>query len=129
MNAADFSNSLHFWSLSHTNAWLKYDFKDRKVHPTFYSIRTYSAGIGNSHLRSWVIEGSNTNNDNDWKVLDSRNNMTCLNNTDAEVTLKITENLDENESFRFLRFHQTGQNYKNGFSLAISALEFFGSLN
>ncbi|KAK8897750.1 hypothetical protein M9Y10_015715 [Tritrichomonas musculus] len=55
------------------NSWLKYDFKNRKVRPTHYSIRSKPDRPGSAHPMNWVIEGSNSDNDEDWTVIDRRN--------------------------------------------------------
>lgn len=55
------------------NVWLKYGFIERKVHPTAHSIRNRNLGDGNN-LMNWVIEGSNTDQENDWTLLDTRQN-------------------------------------------------------
>lgn len=76
---------------------------------------------------NWVIEGSNTNSDYDWKVLDSQANNKSLDYKSAEKTFDISANLDKNESFRYLRLRVTGS---NNFThvLYVSAIEFFGQL-
>lgn len=49
-----------------------FDFKYRKVRPNYYSIRSCDG----SHLKNWVIEGSN--NQDYWEILDTRNDETSL---------------------------------------------------
>lgn len=36
--------------------WLKIDFKEKRVRPNNYSIRTWHLGPGNSHLMNWAVE-------------------------------------------------------------------------
>ena len=87
-NVADFSSNIHFCSMFDVNSWLMIDFKERKVHPTFYSIRSYRGKEG-YNLKSWVVEGSNTGNSNDWMILDSRENNSTLNSPLITKTFKI----------------------------------------
>lgn len=128
-NASDLHNSNNcFESKDEQNSWLKYDFGSQKVHPTHYSIRTRHDSNCH-HLRNWVIEGANSdsNNENEWKILDSRLNDTFLNNINAVHTYEIGK-IKCYECYRYLRIRQTGVNSDNSNYLFISALEFFGSL-
>ena len=70
--AVDLDDDTHYFqSVSIPNSWLKFDFKERKIRPSNYSIRTrHDCDQGGYHPKNWVIEGSNTDNDNDWKILD-----------------------------------------------------------
>jgi hypothetical protein len=38
--------------------WLCYDFKERRIMPTHYTIRTYASCLGSSHLKSRLVETS-----------------------------------------------------------------------
>jgi hypothetical protein len=45
--------------IPHTrNNWMWYDFKERRIVPTHYTIRTHSSSPGDSHLKSWLVEMS-----------------------------------------------------------------------
>jgi cell division protein FtsB len=64
-NAADlkidscFYSAYHLGSIPHTrNNWLCYDFKERRIVPTHYTIRTCSSGAGGCHLKSWLVDTS-----------------------------------------------------------------------
>lgn len=128
-NAIDFENiESYFCTKNEQNAWIKYDFKDRKVHPTHYSIRTKNGGKGNCHLQNWIIEGSNTDRDDDWKKLDSRNNVTLLDEASRIHTFNIQEKPDSKEFFRYLRLRQTAKNAHSDYFLTLSALEYFGTI-
>lgn len=109
------------------NSWLMYDFKNRKVRPTHYSIRSWAWSPNCHHLKDFVIEGSNTGG-KDWKVLDSQNNATCLNGNGVFNTFKIKENLSSDEYYRFLRLRQTGKNFAGNDQLCLNSLEYFGSI-
>lgn len=52
-------NSIRYTN-NEKNGFIQYDFKEKKVRPTFYSIRSRNAGKNDYHLQSWVIEGSNS---------------------------------------------------------------------
>jgi hypothetical protein len=38
--------------------WMCYDFRERRIVPTHYTIRTFDCGPGEKHLKSWVIDTS-----------------------------------------------------------------------
>ena len=126
-NAVDLHNNKnHFQTDNFNNSWLKFDFGERKIQLTSYSIRSRDdANI--HHPKNWVVEGSNTDSD-DWKILDSHNDDLSLRALDTIQTFKISNKSESNESFRFIRIRQTGLNTSNCYYLAFSAIEFFGTL-
>lgn len=128
--AVDLDDNQHYFqSHRQPDSWIKYDFKKRKIHPTFYSIRTrHDWGKCSCHPKNWVIEGSNTNNDSDWKILDERSEVTCLDDKNVTHAFEIQNSLSKKECFRYLRLRQTGFNTGDNYYLTLSALEFFGSI-
>lgn len=123
--AVDLDEKNYFASSNTPNQWLKFDFKDWKIHPNGYSIRSrYNSSSCNP--QNWCIEVSNTGNDDEWKIIDSRKNVTTLQNSNATGSFEINEKL--NDSFRFIRLRQTGKSTDNYDYLIISAIEFFGTL-
>lgn len=122
---ATYNSKNDFMSENIENSWLKYDFKNKKVCPTYYIIRSINACEGNGQLMNWVIEGSNSDSSNDWTILDSRNNITSLDDRNAVQSFSI-----QNPSifYRYLRIRQTGKNSGGNNYLKISALEYFGSI-
>lgn len=122
--AVDLEDKSHFFaSDDEANSWLKYDFKDKKVRPTHYSIRTRH-GKGPQNPKTWVIEGSN--DDSEWKQLDKRTDEKCLDGNNLEHTFDIQTKLAGNEFFRYLRIKQTGLSTDDDNMFALSALEYFG---
>ena len=108
--------------------WLCVDFKERKVKPSHYSIKSYG---GNSYnLQNWVLEGSNNNES--WTVLDTRNNDKSLDgSSNPSITFEIQNSNQINEFYRYLRIRQTGPNSNtnnNDYRLIIKSLEYFGSI-
>ncbi|KAK8870903.1 hypothetical protein M9Y10_008815 [Tritrichomonas musculus] len=124
-NAVDLDdNQTCFVSRNQTNSWLKYDFIYRKVRPSVYSIRSRNKPKGDHHPMNWVIEGSNTDS-NDWTILDTRNNVTSLDDSCASQFFSIQK---ADTFYRYIRIRQTGPNSANHNYLIISALEYFGSI-
>lgn len=63
-----------------------------------YSMRSRPDGNkGYYHLKSWVVEGSNTGNIDDWKTLDLRNNNGLLDGRSASHTFEIQSHLGQFE--------------------------------
>jgi hypothetical protein len=119
-DAADLTNtSNYFQSKNESNQWLCYDFKNRKVRRTHYSIHPHS---NNLYLRSWIVEG--LLDGSNWSVLDR-----CVNNDEMTSAhpIGIFTVSQSNES-RFLRLRQIGNNARGDDYLILYALEFFGKL-
>lgn len=122
-------NRHYFMSENQLNSWIKIDFKEKKVRPIYYTIQSRNGfGRGCHHLKNWCIEGSNTDLDNDWIILDERNGITSLDNSGAIQTFEIQTKLKKDECFKFLRLRETGVNTGGHHHLTLSALEFYGVL-
>lgn len=122
---ADFNLSNYFHSNCEQSSWLKYDFQGMKINPTHYSIR--SNYDSNCSPKSWVVEGSNTGDDNDWNVLDSQTN-----NSIFQPYKPVSHTFDikkSNEFFRFIRIRSTGSNNNGKYYFSFDSLEFFGFIN
>ena len=104
------------------DSWIKYDFKNKKVSPVCYSIRSVNCSKDWHHPKSWVVEGSNTDSD-DWKILDSRKDCMSLKNRSTVQCFAIQQSSD---FYRFLRIRQTDENWNDNNIFAMSALEYFG---
>lgn len=109
------------------NQWVKYDFKEKKIQITHYTIYTRNDNCDGGNPQNWVLEGSNSNKENDWVILDSRQNEISTQKANKKVTFEI-KNHENNESFRFIRFRQTGKSSNNNDYLTLTSLEFFGTL-
>jgi hypothetical protein len=82
----DLQSMSHFYSvyrkkeeeIAHTrNNWLCYDFKDRRIIPSHYSIRTNYGPANWQHLQNWVVEVSDRGEK--WSEIDGRENNSELN--------------------------------------------------
>ena len=107
-----------------SDAWLCLDFKDKKVNPSHYSLKSYPSG--NYNIINWNIEGSN--NGEKWEILDSQRDSSALTSSNAEVTFEMKNKPHNDEYYRYLRIHQTGQNNCNDYRMIISSIEYFGSI-
>jgi hypothetical protein len=93
--------------------WLCFDFNDREVFPTAYSINS-NPGPG---LGSWVIEGSMDGSN--WFEMDRRQKP-CAANARIEV--------QEPLSCRAVRLRQTGLNQQGTNVLCLSRFEIYGTI-
>ena len=119
-NAVDFDRDSSFSSHNEPNSWICCDFKDRRVIPTSYSVRS---GYSPPYLRSWVIEVSNDGTENSWTEIDRRDDW-----DGDEETPNFEISRIPRESFRFFRLRQTGKNRDGENYLKIYWLEIFGTL-
>ena len=121
---AELGTGSFFYSENEKDSWIRYDFKDRRVAPTSYSIRTDN---GLSHPKSWVLEVSNDGREGSWEVVDRRENNSSLNGKYLTGNFKI--NPSPITCFRFVRLRQTGPNHRGDNSLYLNSLELFGTLS
>jgi hypothetical protein len=119
---ADVGADTYWHSKNEDNSWLCYDFKNMRVRPSHYSLRSRSDGcVNSSHLRSWYLETSidGTN----WVVVDHHRNYSELNGRDVIRTFAVKPC----EYCRFVRIRHQGPSWSN-FYVAISSFEVFGDL-
>lgn len=127
---ADFGAPSYYYSTELLDTWICYDFQERSLAPTFYSIRSYGGGgKGGFNLKSWVLEGSHDGKK--WASLDKRNNNDSLNGYHAEESFEIAQRGTLGTtmaSYRFIRLKQTGPNHRGNCIVEICAFELFGVL-
>ncbi|OHT04313.1 hypothetical protein TRFO_28198 [Tritrichomonas foetus] len=111
------------WTSTNTpNSWVQFDFGNKQICITHYTIKTYPCGRGYSHLKSWVIEGS-TNGQN-WSEIDRRDDNNELNGKSKVATFMCASLYDS----QFIRLRQTGPNHYGDHYLILTNIEFFGDL-
>ena len=125
-NVVDLESDWIFCSGYSPNQWICYDFIERRVIPTSYSVRSIRKGPGNEHPRSWVLEVSNDGIGGSWVVLDSRENNSDLNDNFVTHNFSLAPHLG---AYRFVRLRLTGKNHFGNHQLIIAALEIFGALS
>lgn len=114
-----------FQSGDQPNAWICFDFKEKRVIPFNYSIRSYYHYSKNAHHpKTWVIEASNDNET--WVKIDEQKNCQSLNGRYLSETFKI-ENEDHRE-FRYIRMRQTGLSWGGSNYLTLDSFELYGTL-
>jgi regulator of replication initiation timing len=124
-NTADLERNSYFVSdyrgksIPHTrNNWICYDFKEKRIVPTHYTIRTWQA----AHLKSWLVETSADGEK--WREVAREEDNRQLNGKwYCAGTFAV-----EGGECRFIRLVNIGENHRGDDCLIITAWEIFGSL-
>ena len=119
-NVVDFTSDFGFSSKDEENSWICYDFKERRVTPTSYSLRCHVGAAP----KGWRFAVSNDGSE--WDLVDDRWNVyDCR---DKRVH-NFQIGLRPSGSFRYVRILQTDKNHAGTDRLNISAFEIFGTLS
>lgn len=111
-----------FGSLNQKGSWICIDFKEYKVSPSHYTIRSSHAFC--NLPKSWVIEGSN--DCDQWEVLDEEINNSSIKQNNVVHTFEM--NKPSSKAFRYIRMKNTGPDWGGSNYLFINAIEFYGKL-
>ena len=119
-NVVDLGTDSGFWTKKESRPWICYDFRDRRVAPTNYSIRKTRAD------KSWHFEVSNDGNE--WKAIDYRNekDFVVRDVRDKYVTWNFAIRDPPREGFHFVRLSQWSDPQD---CLRLISLEIFGTLS
>jgi hypothetical protein len=118
----DYGWNNYWYSNNTVNSWIRFDFRDRRIAATHYSI--LSAGYSSHHLLQWSLEGSHDGES--WTVLDERNTQELNGNYIVKAYGCASHQFSH---FRFLRLTQTGPNSSDNNVFMLGNLEFFGSVS
>jgi hypothetical protein len=130
-NATDLETNSNFGSayrykeedIPHTrNNWICYNFKERRIVPTHYTIRTNWQDRGGPHLKSWLVETSVDGES--WREVAREKDNEQLNDMFFTATFPVADS----EECRFIRLVNIGRNHIRRDCLVITAWEIFGSL-
>lgn len=127
-NTVDFQNSNCFYSNSEPNSFICFDFKDKQIQLTNYSIRRHHYYQNGCNLKSWIVEGSTDGIQ--WITIDEHSNDSSLNgsqNSPDQNTVTFSA-LKSNSFYRFIRLKQTGPSWRNDHHICIEAVEMYGKL-
>jgi hypothetical protein len=117
---ADHDWTDYWFSNSSANSWIQFDFRDRRISPTHYTLR--SDGIGCCHLLQWSLDGSD--DEKSWTNLDRQNTQ----DLNGDFRVKSYSLTPSSSAFRYLRLTQTGSTSSNSHHLGLSRVEFFGKV-
>lgn len=126
-NLVDYKSKTYYHSKDDGNAFVCFDFKDKLVQLSSYSIKSMNNNVHYSHLKNWTIEVSN--DAETWKVIDRHINDPILDAPGKVINFNIRKkNID---FYRFVRIHQTGNSWdprSNHNFIGFYFMEFFGKL-
>jgi hypothetical protein len=99
-----------------------YDFKERGIVPTHYTIRTHGGYSGGPHVKSWLVETSVDGKS--WREVAREEDNKQFNHEWFTGTLTVAGGGE----CRFLQLVNIGRNHMGDDRLVITAWEVFGSL-
>ena len=106
-----------------SNSWFSFDFVDKKVFFTEYTLRTLASSLTDyrsNFPRCWVIEGSNNNKT--WLIIDQQNNTIF-----QERNQSHTFRAKNPGTYRFIKIRQTCENSGKAYHFRLSQFELFGA--
>jgi hypothetical protein len=120
-NVADLTSDSGFISKDEPGQWVCWDFREMRVRPTHYTIRS-----GSGTLKSWVVEGSLDGES--WTEIDRQTNNQRFRTYGPTVDSFAVSNPAE---CCFIRLTQTDKNHARypDDLLILFAVEFFGTLS
>jgi hypothetical protein len=122
-NVCDLEAMTGYCSLNVPNQSLCYNFKEMRVVPTHYTLRSnWNGKPGGNNPRAWVIEGSLDGVS--WIELDRRENNIDLDGKDQKKTYMC----NCSPTCRYIRIRQTDKNHAGKDWLILSGFEIFGTL-
>jgi hypothetical protein len=122
-NIADLQTDSNFGSSNLPNQWICYDFRDMRIRPTHYTIKScFDARVNDTNLKQWIVEVSDDGSQ--WTDIDSREFNNDLNGPSQIRSFPVADGA----VCRYIRLRQTGKNHCGNHFLAFSAFEIFGTL-
>lgn len=122
-NVLDYQSNSCFGAKSGSkDFWVCFDFKNRKIEITDYTIQSYRFSSG--HLKNWVLETSKDNEN--WTQIDQHSDDLALNGMNKIASFKANP-----KGFaRYCRIRHTGEfwDYRPFASPGFSKIEFYGRL-
>lgn len=138
-NLNDLNNLLYierknhgFYTDNQQNSWFCFEFKNHRIIPTGYTIRSYHADKGSTHPKKWFIEVSNDSKN--FEVIDEQDIGDELNGSYIVKSFPISnEKINLEKGFKFIRIRQDGVNCCGYLQhvkhiLHISSIEFYGKI-
>lgn len=120
-NLLDFNYNAYYQAGQFNNDWIMFDFKNRKVNLTNYSIKSNSTSKNGSNLKSWAIEISEDGKT--WTKIDEQKNCEAINGSRLTGTFEVKPN----KFSRYIRLLQTDKNWSGNY-FWFYYIEFYGYL-
>lgn len=125
-NLVDYQSENYYNTKNDGNAIVCFDFKDKSVNLTSYSIKSNGNGSGDNNLKNWTIEVSNDGQK--WEEVDQRTNDSSLKGCDIICLFNVQKK--NNNFYRFIRLRQTGETWLNQSNkyFWFKSIEFYGKM-
>ena len=120
------NHSQAFLTDNKPNGWICYDFREKRIIPSFYTLRTISwwNKSVNNNPKSWVVECSNDKNV--WVEMDGHENSDLLSGSDIVRSFPLRNN--SGTDYRYIRIRQTDKNHNNTDLFGLDSFEIYGIL-
>lgn len=105
-------------------SFITFDFKDRSILLSHYTIQSYQSARNNAHLKNWKIQGSHDGIN--FVTIDKQINCEALNGPEKISTFTISEKKNY-QPYRFIRLI-AGKNWRNDYYILLSNIEFYGTI-
>lgn len=117
-------NGRSFITKNLPNQYIVIKFKNYRIKPTSYTIKSNEKPADDCHPRNWVLECSI--NGKSWEVVDVRQKNSDLNGFYFVHNFPIS--YENNKPFKYFKIRQTGPNWSNNDHLSINRIEIFGEI-
>lgn len=126
--------NLHYYNYANltdaneSEGWIEFDFCERKVNLSSYTIRTNSDHENWNHPKTWRIVGSNDKDH--WVTLDHQTNNSVLRGKCLQHRFQC-ENKNKNY-YRYIKYIQEdnwNSDTKQKYDIYLTCIEFFGSIS
>ena len=123
-NVTQYNTNNWYGSNNEQNSWICFDFKDKRIIPTNYQIKSCDYDSSWAHPKSWIIEGLNDNGQ--WENLSTVNDCSYLNGRCLSHIFQVTN--PNQKKFSRIRLTQTGKTWFPNDCLSINCFELYGKL-
>ena len=124
-NVVSYENTFgELYSKDQPNNWFCFDFKEHRIIPTDYTIKSYHVEKNYRSPKSWAIEVSNDNSS--WEIIDEQNDCSYLNGSLLTHTFHIQK--QQNKKIRYIRMRSTGPCWNGQHYLNVGRFEIYGIL-
>ena len=108
--------------------WIEFDFCERKINLSSYTIRTNNNNENWNHPKSWQICGSNDKEK--WDIIDQQTENSILRGFGKQHRFECSKK--DNNYYRYIKYIQDdnwNSNRQKKFNIYLTCIEFFGSIS
>ncbi|KAK8837124.1 hypothetical protein M9Y10_037179 [Tritrichomonas musculus] len=106
------------------NNFILFSFQNNQIEASHYKIKTVNHPKDGYHLRSWIIRGSNDNNE--WEEIDKQEDCDFLNGDSYSHIFEIKK--EKRKKYRHFCLSMTGPNWFQRNILALRSFELYGKI-